>query len=56
MHRRVTLEVEHDTHVVFANVVDAETREVIRTIPTEELRELANRLHEVLGLLFNETA
>jgi len=53
---RLTLEVDPESHDVYAKVVDTSTDEVVRTIPPEEWRALASRFHEVLGLLFNQTA
>jgi flagellar protein FlaG len=48
--------VHEDTHRIVVSVLNADTDEVIRQIPTEEVLALAERLNEMVGVLFNETA
>jgi len=38
---------------VAVTVIDAETREIIREIPPEELLQISKQLHETLGILFD---
>lgn len=38
---------------VAVTVIDAETREIIREIPPEELLRISKKLHETMGILFD---
>ncbi|MBI5892980.1 MAG: flagellar protein FlaG [Deltaproteobacteria bacterium] len=40
--------------VVIAKVIDKDTKEVIRQIPTEEIIEIGRRLDELVGIVFNK--
>jgi flagellar protein FlaG len=47
----------HDsTSRIVVSVTNADTEEVIRQIPAQEVLDLAERLNEMVGVLFNETA
>ena len=47
--------VEKATGKTIVRVVDSQTREVIRQIPTEEVLSIARALDRMQGLLFNRT-
>ena len=48
--------ISEDVDRVIVSVVNRDTDEVIRQIPPEEVVDLAKRLNEMAGVLFNETA
>lgn len=48
--------VDEDTGKTIIKVMDAQTEEVIRQIPTKEAVEIARTLNKVHGLLFNDKA
>lgn len=48
--------VDSDSHRTIIKVVDQETKEVIRQIPTEETLEIAKALDQVQGLLIKQKA
>jgi flagellar protein FlaG len=48
--------VHDESHRIVVSVLNADTDEVIRQIPTDEVLALAERLNEMVGVLFNETA
>lgn len=48
--------VDHDTGRTVVRVTDANTQEVIRQIPAEEVLQLAKELDRMQGLLFNKEA
>ena len=48
--------INEDVDRVIVSVVNRDTDEVIRQIPPEEVVDLAARLNEMAGVLFNETA
>lgn len=48
--------INEDTDRVIVSVVNKDTEEVIRQIPPEEVVDLAKRLNEMAGVLFNQTA
>ena len=52
----LTFKVNDDPDRIVVSVVDKETDEVIRQVPSEEVLQLAERLNEMVGVLFNETA
>jgi flagellar protein FlaG len=52
--RKIRLEVEEDLHIMIVKVIDSETEEVIRQIPSEELVELSKNAKELKGLLINK--
>lgn len=47
---------DEDSHRTIIKVVDRETREVIRQIPTEEVLEISKALDQAKGLLIRQTA
>jgi len=48
--------ISEDVDRVIVSVVNKDTEEVIRQIPPEEIVDLAKRLNDMAGVLFNETA
>jgi len=56
VNRRMDIYVVEGTHDVAARIVDTETNEVVKYIPSRELLDLRSRLDEMAGLLFDEGA
>lgn len=54
--RELQFEVDDDTGRTIVTVRDADTDEIIRQIPPEEVLQIAARLEEVNGVLFRERA
>ena len=54
LHRQLLFSIDDRTGDYFVKVVDKETDEVIREIPSEEMRELKARLEETTGVIFND--
>lgn len=54
--RDLVFSVDDATQQTIVTVVDAQTQEVIRQIPTEEVLAIAARLGEARGLLFEDKA
>lgn len=52
----IHFELNQDIDRVVVQVTDKNTGEIIRQIPSDELIALAERLNEMVGVLFNETA
>lgn len=52
----LNFEVNEDAKRIVVSVVNSETEEVVRQIPPQEVLDLAARLNEMVGVLFNETA
>lgn len=48
--------VDHDTGRTVVRVTDANTQEVIRQIPAEEVLKLAKEIDRMQGLLFHKQA
>lgn len=48
--------IDEDTGITVIKVLDSQTQEVIRQIPTEEAISIARTLDNVKGLLFNDKA
>lgn len=48
--------VDHDTGRTVVKVTDANTQEVIRQIPAEEILQLAKEIDRMQGLLFHKHA
>ncbi|MFA9461488.1 flagellar protein FlaG [Thiohalorhabdus methylotrophus] len=46
--------IDREVDELVVKVVDPDTREVVREIPPEEMRELAKRMEEVTGILLDE--
>ena len=54
MNSQIRFNIDHDTGQVIVKVINKETHEVIRQIPSEEMVKLASRAEELRGLIFNE--
>lgn len=52
----VEFDLDTDASRVVTRVIDAETGEVIRQIPTEEVLRIADRLDDIVGRLISEEA
>lgn len=55
-HKRLRFQLHDETERLMVQVLDAETEEVIREIPPEEMLDLASRIHEMIGLFLDEMA
>lgn len=56
MHRELRFSVDDDSGETVIKVVDRETDEVVRQIPSEELMRLRQRLQEAAGVIFEDSA
>lgn len=56
MSNKIEFTVDEDSKEQIVKVVDAETGDVIRQIPTEEALEISKALDRVQGLLLRQTA
>lgn len=56
LHRSLQFSVDKGSGDTVVKVIDTETREVIRQIPSEELLAIAERLRETAGVLLEERA
>lgn len=54
--RSLSFSVDNSADEVVVQVVDTETKELVRQIPNEETLRIKQHLESMLGLLFNETA
>ncbi len=54
MNEYLKIEIDKDLHEPIVKIVDKKTDEVIRQIPPENLVELAKKIDELVGLLFNK--
>jgi len=54
--RKLEYEVDHRSHDLTVKVIDGETDKVIRTLPSEEFREMRENIREAIGLLFDKHA
>jgi flagellar protein FlaG len=52
--RKIRLEVEEDLNIMIVKVIDSDSGEVIRQIPSEELVELSKNAKDLKGLLINK--
>jgi len=52
--RQLQFSIDEDNGEVIVKVVDAETRDVVREIPPEEIREMQKRLSEISEKLFQK--
>jgi flagellar protein FlaG len=50
------LSIDQDSDEIIVKVVNKNTDKVIREIPSEEFLEFSERMHDFLGVLFDETA
>jgi uncharacterized FlaG/YvyC family protein len=53
LNSEVRLDVDDDTGRVIAQIIDRDSREIIRQVPPEELLHIAARLNDLVGLLFD---
>lgn len=53
---KVDLSVDNDSGQGIFRIVDSDTNEVIREIPTEESRRIRQKLQEIMGLIFDREA
>ncbi len=54
--KRISFDVYDDTDQMYVKVIDKETNKVLRTYPPEELLDAAARMHQVLGIIFDQQA
>jgi flagellar protein FlaG len=54
--KRLAFRVDQTNHDVQVLVIDRETEEIIREIPPDEFLELARKIEEALGLVFDAVA
>lgn len=54
MRNDIRFTIVRDSQELIVQVVNAETEEIIRTIPTENLRNMRAKFEEALGLIFDE--
>ncbi len=52
--RKIRLEVEEDLNIMIVKVIDSDSGEVIRQIPSEELVALSKNAKDLKGLLINK--
>ena len=48
--------VDHDSSMVVVKLIDQQTKQVLRQIPTQEVLEIAKSLDKLQGLLIKQTA
>ncbi|SFL22251.1 flagellar protein FlaG [Halanaerobium salsuginis] len=51
----LSFQIHEDTEKMMVKVVDLNTDEVIKELPPEEMLDLQARIHEMVGILINET-
>lgn len=56
LHRELRFSVDEDSGDTVIKVVDRETDEVVRQIPSEEVVALRKRLEEAAGVIFQDSA
>ncbi len=56
LHRELKFSVDQDSGDTVIKVVDRETDEVVRQIPSEEVMHLRKRLQEAAGVFFQDSA
>lgn len=56
LNSQLKIEIDKDTGIKVAKIIDKETDEVIRQIPPEAILKIVKYLDEVTGILFNERA
>ncbi len=56
LHRELEFSVDQDSGDTVIKVIDRETDEVVRQIPSEELMHLRRRLEEAAGVIFQDSA
>jgi flagellar protein FlaG len=55
LQRDLLFSVDEKSGGTFVKVIDKETEEIVREIPSKEVREIKARLEEVAGLIFRES-
>ena len=53
LNSEIRMDIDDDTGRVVAQIIDRETREVISQVPLQELLDIAARLNDLVGLLFD---
>ena len=56
LHRELEFSVDQESGDTVIRVIDRETDEVVRQIPSEELMHLRRRLEEAAGVIFQDSA
>jgi len=51
----LSFQIHEDTEKIMVKVVDLNTDEVIKELPPEEMLDLQARIHEMVGILIDET-
>jgi flagellar protein FlaG len=51
----LSFQIHEDTEKMMVKVVDLNTDEVIKELPPEEMLDLQARIHEIVGILIDET-
>jgi flagellar protein FlaG len=52
----VEFSIDHDSHLTVVKVIDQETKQVLRQMPTQEALQIAKALDHVQGLLIKQKA
>lgn len=56
LHRELRFSVDRDSGDTVVKVVDSETDEVLRQIPSEDVMRLRKRLEDAAGMIFQDSA
>ena len=56
LHRELRFSVDRESGDTIIKVIDRDTEEVVRQIPSEEMVRLRKRLEEVSGIIFQDSA
>ena len=56
LHRELQFSVDEDSGETVIKVIDKETDEIVRRIPSEEIMELRRRLQQATGVIFRDSA
>lgn len=56
LHRELRFSVDQDSGETVIKVIDQETDEVVRQIPSDEVVQLRKRLEEAAGVIFQDSA
>jgi flagellar protein FlaG len=54
--RQLNFDIDEKSKQTYVSITDSKTGEVIRQIPTQEMRKLKAQIDEMIGLLFDEQA
>ena len=55
LQRDLLFSVDEKSGGTFVKVIDKETDEIVREIPSKEIREIKARLEEVSGMIFQDS-